>query len=123
MAIVLFFSVINLYWEIAYQERFYLLIGGIIILYLVWDGLKNFQTLESGEEKFLKWLSYTIIPLIGLGLIANVLGRFSLSKILIISGPIGYMHAISLYFFVNVLMEAIYLVIENSKKESDSLLP
>lgn len=120
LIIILFFSIINLYWEIAYQERFYLLIGGLITIYLVWDGLKNFQTDESGEERFLKWLSLAIIPLIGLGLIANILGRFSLSKILIISGSIGYMHAISLYFFVNVLMEAIYLVIENSKKESDS---
>lgn len=118
--IIIFFSIINLYWEIAYQERFYLLVGGILTLYLIWDGLSNFQTDTAGEEKFLKWLSYVVIPLIAVGLLANVLGRFSLSKILIISGAIGYMHAISLYFFVNVLMEAIYLVIENSKKESDS---
>lgn len=119
-AIALFFSIINLYWEIAFQERFYLLIGGAVTLYLVWDGLANFKTVETGEERFIKWLSYGVMPLLSFGLLANILGRFSLSKILIISGSIGYMHAISLYFFVNVLMEAIYLFIENSKKESDS---
>lgn len=119
VAIFLFFSISNLYWEIAYQERVYIQIGNVISLILLWRIPRNFKSDDVKEVNFLlKLRSLTMLFLI-LGILANILGRFSLAKILSVAGVVGFVYAISLYLFIKVIMEIIYVIVEN-KKDADA---
>jgi small-conductance mechanosensitive channel len=115
-----FFSISNLFREIVYQERFYLLIGSLFPLYVSGISSRKFKTEDKKEETFLTKISLFMFVLLSIGFFANIFGRFSLAKIVSVAGVTGFMQAISLYFFVNVIMEGIYLLIEYSKKETDT---
>lgn len=117
---LLFFSLINLFREVVYQERMYLLLGILFPLYVSGISSKRFKTTDEKEESFLTRISLFMFILLTIGLLANIFGRFSLAKIVSVAGVTGFMQAISLYFFVNVIMEGIYLLLENSKKETDT---
>lgn len=114
-----FFTISNLYWEIAYQERMYFQIGNIIFISILWNLPKNFNSEDPKEIDFLNKLRFPIIILLSLGVIANIFGRYSLAKIFSVAGAVGFIHAITLYLFTKVIMEIIYVILEN-KKESDS---
>lgn len=116
----LFFSISNLFREIVYQERFYLLLGSLFPLYVSGISSRKFKTDDKKEETFLTKISLFMFVLLSIGFFANIFGRFSLAKIVSVAGVTGFMQAISLYFFVNVIMEGIYLLIEYSKKETDT---
>lgn len=118
VAVFLFFSISNLYWEIAYQERMYFQIGNLIALYILWQIPKRFKSDTKGEIKFLMKLRTVTMVFIGTGVLANVLARYSLAKIISVAGVVGFVHAITLYFFIKVIMEIIYISVE-SKKEAD----
>ncbi|MFN3997811.1 mechanosensitive ion channel family protein [Algoriphagus sp.] len=119
VVIFIFFTISNLYWEIAYQERLYFEIGGLIFISILWNLPKNFTSEDPKEIDFLKKLRFVTLILLTLGLIANIFGRYSLAKILSVSGAVGFIHAITLYLFTKAVMEIIYVALEN-KKESDS---
>jgi potassium-dependent mechanosensitive channel len=119
VAIFIFFTISNLYWEIAYQERVYFQIGNIIIMCILWRIPKNFNTEDAKELSFLKTLRILIMILLALGILANLLGRYSLAKILSVAASVGFVHAITMYLFIKVIMEIIYVLLED-KKESDS---
>jgi potassium efflux system protein len=119
VVIFIFFTISNLYWEIAYQERMYFEIGSIIFMSILWNIPKNFTSEDPKEIDFLKKLRFVTIILLALGVLANMFGRYSLAKILSVAGTVGFIHAITLYLFTKVIMEIIYVILEN-KKESDS---
>jgi potassium-dependent mechanosensitive channel len=119
VVIFIFFTISNLYWEIAYQERLYFEIGSLIFISILWNLPKNFTSEDPKEIDFLKKLRLLTLILLTLGIIANIFGRYSLAKILSVAGSVGFIHAITLYLFTKVIMEIIYIALEN-KKESDS---
>ncbi|WP_051287097.1 mechanosensitive ion channel family protein [Algoriphagus mannitolivorans] len=118
--VFVFFTLSNLYWEIAYQERMYFLIGSLLVIYLLAWAKEKFNSDNSSEAKLLISLRVFTIVLLGISVLANLLGRFSLAKILSVAGVSAFAHAITLYFFVKILTEIIYLLIESHKK-SDSI--
>jgi potassium-dependent mechanosensitive channel len=118
--LLLFFSISNLFREVVYQERLYLLLGILYPLYISARGSKRFESIDEKEEKYLTKISLFLFILLSVGFLANLFGRLSLAKIITVAGVTGFMHAISLYFFVNVIMEGIYLILEYSKKETDT---
>lgn len=117
--IFLFFSLSNLYWEIAYQERLYFQIGNLITLYILWQIPKKLKSYEKTEIKFLHKIRFVTMVFLVLGFLSNGLGRFSLGKILSVSGVVAFVYAVTLYFFVKVIMEIIYVIVEN-RKDVDS---
>ncbi|GAA0878786.1 hypothetical protein GCM10009119_17540 [Algoriphagus jejuensis] len=119
VGVFLFFSISNLYWEIAYQERIYFQIGNILSLILLWQIPKSFQSGENKEVSFLNRLRVLTMVFLVSGIIANIFGRFSLAKILSVAGVVGFVYAIVLYFFIKVIMEIIYVVVEN-KRDADA---
>lgn len=119
VVIFLFFTISNLYWEIAYQERMYFEIGSIIFISILWNMPKNFKSEDEKEVIFLKTLRMVTMILLSLGILANIFGRFSLAKMLSVAGTVGFVHAITLYLFTKVVMEIIYVILEN-KKDSES---
>lgn len=119
VVIFLFFTISNLYWEIAYQERMYFEIGSVIFISILWNIPKNFTSEDQKEIDFLKMLRMLTMILLALGILANIFGRFSLAKMLSVAGTVGFVHAVTLYLFTKVVMEIIYVILEN-KKDSDS---
>ncbi len=118
---LLFFSLSNLFREVVYQERIYLLLGILFPLYVSGINSRRFKKTAEKEATFLTRISLFMFIFLIIGLLANVFGRFSLAKIVSVAGVTGFMQAISLYFFVNVIMEGIYLLLEYSKKEKDTV--
>ncbi|OOG76211.1 hypothetical protein B0E43_08885 [Algoriphagus sp. A40] len=115
VVIFLFFSLSNLYWEIAYQERLYFQVGNLVTLFFLWQIPRKFKSDEESEVKFLGNLRLVTMVFLILGFISNGLGRFSLGKILSVSGVVGFVYAVTLYFFIKVVMEIIYVFVENKR--------
>ncbi|WP_143962357.1 mechanosensitive ion channel family protein [Litoribacter populi] len=120
LAIFLCYSLSNLYVEIAFKERWFLLLlnlAGISLAYLA------IRVLESQPEKYPKYINFFIYLYFGMQVIsffANILGRYSLSKMLGVASTNSLVQAITLYAFVTIILEAIYLQLElgkNNQKE------
>lgn len=107
----------NLYWEIAYNERWHLLVFGSIALLL---GIQFRKVIANHQEnklpKYLLTIANAYILFQAIGLAANILGRFSLGKMIGIAATLSLMHAISLLVFLVTIKEIIYLQIEVSRK-------
>lgn len=115
----LLMAISGLNWIVAYQERWYILLSSLAFIAM---GILVLKQVLSNKEKqftFLKYLAIFLIVIETFAFFSNLLGRFSLSKTYSVTGAILFYRGIGLFLFVNVFLEAIYLFIENSKKESD----
>jgi potassium-dependent mechanosensitive channel len=115
-SLFLFSIASNLYWEVAYQERWHLLFFNLFGIYIGWKILKLRQIEEENLPAYIKILGRIYILACLSSLIANTFGRFSLAKMIAITGTLSLMHAISLLIFVNLIKEIIYILIEVSRK-------
>ena len=111
----------NLYWEIAYQERWHLLVFNSFGIYL---GLRLMKLQKANDEidipSYIRIFARVYIGFCSISILANVLGRFSLSKMIGITATLSLMHAIALVVLVIIIKEFIYLQLEVSRKsESD----
>lgn len=109
----------GLHWKIAYQERWFILIGSILFIamgVLVW---RDLNSKESSGAKLLKYAAILMLLMETFALLANVFGRFNLAKLFAVTGAITFYRTVSLYLFVLVSLEAVYLLTEYSKKEND----
>jgi len=110
--VFLIYSLSNLLVEPAFRERWVLIalsIAGMLIAY------KAIQLLESNPKDFPKYISYFLYLYIGLqffSLVSNVFGRYGLAKMLGVASTTSLVQAITLYAFVTIILEAIYLQLE-----------
>ncbi|WP_209332164.1 mechanosensitive ion channel family protein [Lunatimonas salinarum] len=109
---LIIFGVSNLIVEEANQERWYLVTFSIIGLYAGWRSLSLIQRNPDQYPAYLKYLLYLYLALQVASVILHVLGRFSLAKMLGVSATMSVTQGISLYLFVTIIMEALYLQIE-----------
>lgn len=117
----LFSTASNLYWEIAYQERWHLLVFSVFGIFL---GLRLLKLQREKEEidipPYVRLFAKIYIAFCSVSILANILGRFSLSKMVGITATLSLMHAVALVVFVILIKELIYLQLEVSRKnESD----
>ncbi|MEP0712903.1 MAG: mechanosensitive ion channel domain-containing protein, partial [Algoriphagus sp.] len=109
----------SLNWKVIYQERWFILICSVIFSVMGILVLINTKKLNNKHHTFLKYLAFFLIGIESFAFLTNILGRFNLSKTYTITGAILFYRGIGLYLFVNVFLEAVYLFIEHSKKETD----
>lgn len=109
----------SLNWKLVYVERWYILVASLLFLAMGIVVLKHFNSSKIKYITFVKYLAIFLIAVEGFAFLANVMGRFNLSKTYSITGAILFYRGVGLFLFVNVFLEAIYLFIEHSKKESD----
>lgn len=115
-----FISVLsNLYWEVAYQERWHLIVFNFLGIFLGWKMIKLQEKKEEGLPSYIKTIVIIYIIFESVSFFTNIFGRFSLSKMIGIVGSISLLHAVSLIIFVIILKEIIYIQIEVSKKSGD----
>lgn len=122
---LIIFGVSNLLIEHSFQERFYLIGLSVIGITI---GLNAIFLVNKTPDQYPQYLGYLIYLYLGmqsLSVIFQVFGRFSLSKLLAVTSTLSTMQAISLYMFVLVIMEAIYLqseVAQSNQKEFTNYL-
>ncbi|MCH7410824.1 mechanosensitive ion channel [Belliella sp. DSM 111904] len=109
------YTVSNLYRDVNYAERWYLLVLSVVGIFLALRILK----FKRNNPEMLPYLITILVKLfIGLqsfSILANVFGRFNLSKLLGVAAALSFSQAIGLYLFVQIVMEIIYLQIEVRK--------
>ncbi|MEB2776979.1 mechanosensitive ion channel [Algoriphagus sp. D3-2-R+10] len=109
----------GLNWKVVYQERWYILISSLLFMYMGIILLRYANTKKLQDHMILRYLTIFLILIEAFAFCANVMGRFNLSKTYAVTGAILFYRGIGLFLFVNVFLEAIYLFIEHSKKETD----
>lgn len=115
-----FISVLsNLYWEVAYQERWHLIVFNILGIFLGWKMIKLQEKKEENLPTYIKTIVIIYMIFETVSFLTNIFGRFSLSKMIGIVGSISLLHAVSLIIFVIIIKEIIYIQIEVSKKNGD----
>ena len=119
------FGISNLLIEHSFRERFYLIGLSIIGITI---GLNAIYLINKKPDQYPHYLGYLIYLYLGMqsfSVIFLVFGRFSLAKLLAVTSTLSTMQAISLYIFVKVVMEAIYLqseVAQSNQKEFTNYL-
>ncbi|SNS36691.1 Mechanosensitive ion channel [Belliella buryatensis] len=121
MFVFIFFiyTVSNLYRDTNFSERWYLLFLSMIGIYLA---VKIVRFKENNPELLPNLIDKLVKLYIGLqvfSILANIFGRFSLSKLLGVAATLSFAQAIGLYLFVQIVMEVIYLQIEVRRKSEN----
>lgn len=121
MFVFIFFiyTVSNLYRDTNFSERWYLLFLSLIGIYLA---VKIVRFKENNPELLPNLIDKLVKLYIGLqvfSILANIFGRFSLSKLLGAAATLSFAQAIGLYLFVQIVMEVIYLQIEVRRKSEN----
>lgn len=122
---LIIFGVGNLLIEHSFQERFYLI--GLSAIGLVVGINASFLIKDKPDHypQYLIYLIYLYLGMQSLAIFFQVFGRFSLAKLLAVTSTLSTMQAISLYMFVLVIMEALYLqseVAQSNQKEFTNYL-
>jgi small-conductance mechanosensitive channel len=125
LPLYLFLSYIRLNWETVYTLRWLVLLSNLFAValgvYIWWKA--KLERFVEGDDKLhiiLRFLAGFMIVACGLAFVANLFGMYRLSKVYGTTGVVGFYRGISLYFFVQVAMEAIYLLLEASKPKNEN---
>ncbi|EKB51144.1 mechanosensitive ion channel domain-containing protein [Cecembia lonarensis] len=102
----------NLYWEVAYQERWHLLAFNLLGIYLGWKLIYLEKEKEEALPQYIPLVAKIYIAFCFIAILANVLGRFSLGKMIGITATLSLMHAVPLIIFIAIIKELIYLRVE-----------
>ncbi|WP_229239740.1 mechanosensitive ion channel family protein [Echinicola soli] len=118
LVIFVIYSISNLYIETAYEERWVLLFLSFVCIGLAYSIISEIKDSGLNHTRYVILLIQLFMIIQGLSAVANVLGRYSLAKILGVAATTSLMQAVGLYVFVLVILEAIYLQIEMGKKST-----
>ncbi|MFC0263773.1 mechanosensitive ion channel family protein [Fontibacter flavus] len=111
----------NLYYEVAYQERWHLLVFSLFGIYM---GKRLINLQKEGEDNLPKYIlpvAKIYIAFCSVSILANIIGRFSFAKMIGITGTLSLMQGIPLLIFVAIIKEVIYLMIEVSRKQESGI--
>ncbi|MGY6744562.1 MAG: mechanosensitive ion channel domain-containing protein [Cecembia sp.] len=102
----------NLYWEVAYQERWHLLVINLLGIYLGWKLIYLEKEKEEALPPYIPLVAKIYIAFCFVAILANAFGRFSLGKMIGITATLSLMHAVPLIIFIAIIKELIYLRVE-----------
>jgi small-conductance mechanosensitive channel len=118
MFVLFFFNMLSkLYWDVAYQERWHLIAFNLIGIFVALRFQKLVKVKEENIPSYFAPIVSIFVVFQIASILANVVGRFSLSKMVGITGTLSMMHAVSLVIFVIIIKELIYIQVEVSRKD------
>ncbi|HET8828040.1 MAG TPA: mechanosensitive ion channel domain-containing protein [Pelobium sp.] len=113
---VLVFSLSNLYLKVYATERLIFFLVSILLMIFSWYAFKKHKATLTDRHKFTKhYLAYIYFSLLAIGIIANVFGRYTLSKTTSITALFTLVEGVCLVLFVQIITEGIYLQMEVGK--------
>lgn len=114
----LFYGAINLMVTTAKAERWIFL---LVTILSIWYGVEVRRTIKSSETK-IKGIAEFIVRLFiilqAISIVANLSGRYSLAKTCSITASFGLTQAFVIFYFIEILLEALYLQLESHGFES-----
>ncbi|MGI4751325.1 MAG: mechanosensitive ion channel family protein [Janthinobacterium lividum] len=114
------YDISNLFIKVCYADRITIFLMSITCLIMGFAFLKSLKksglVLPSGY--FLLLRVFMAMQLASL--LLNIAGRFSIAKILGVTALSGLWQAVSLFVFVRILMEAIFLHLEGNKSNEEA---
>jgi potassium efflux system protein len=119
--ITLILSVSNLFVEVSSVDRVVVLILTILV---TWISYNFIETINSTNEPFIPHSRVALWLLIVLQVTSvclNIAGRFSLAKIIGVTALYNFWLAIGLYYFVQILVQSLFLQLEANKIDKDSI--
>lgn len=115
--ITVVYSLSNLFIEVSNVDRVVvLLLAAVSII----AGIRYLKVIKNQPDDFLPYshvILQVFVLLQVLSLVFNVFGRFSLAKIIGVTGVYNLWLALGLYFLVQVIMESLFLQLEANKKK------
>ncbi len=115
---VLLYATSNLFFEVYAAERsLFFLVSSLLLLFSWWIFKKKKTTISEAGKLTKYYLVYIYFALLIVGMVANVFGRYSLSKTTTIAATFTLVEAVCLVFFVQIITEGIYLQMELGKIE------
>jgi len=115
LGLFIIYSLSNLLVEQAFRERWILLILSFVSMFIAYKAIKLLEKDPDNYPKFISYFIYLYISLQFFSIITNIFGRYGLSKMLGVASTTSLVQAITLYAFVTIILEAIYLQVEVGK--------
>lgn len=115
--ITVIYAISNLFVEVSDTDRIITLLIAAVNIVVCWRFLTNLRR-DNDRPPYSILVIKTYMLLQLLSFIANVMGRFTLAKIIGVTVTFNLGQGISLYLFVQILMQSLFLQIEASKGES-----
>jgi potassium efflux system protein len=113
--IAVLYSITNLFVESSNTDRYLVLVLSLVTILV---SLRFLSIVKLDKYKFLPYTALILRILIVLqsaSFICNVMGRFSLAKIIGVTGVYNVWLALGVYLFVQVLTESLFLQLEANK--------
>lgn len=116
--ITIIYCLSNLFIQVTNVDRVAILILGMASAYI---SIKFIRVVSKAPEEFLPYTGIVLkffVLLQAVSFICNVFGRFSLAKIIGVTAVHNLWLALAMYYMVQVIMEALFLQLEASKKSN-----
>jgi len=115
--ITIVYSLSNLFIIVSNVDRVIILLLALVTIAV---SIRFLRIVKKSPDEFLPYTNLILRVFISLQIISvlcNVFGRFSLAKIVGITGVYNLWLALGLYFMVQILMEALFLQLEANKRK------
>ncbi|MVN21905.1 mechanosensitive ion channel domain-containing protein [Mucilaginibacter arboris] len=119
VGLTIFYDISNLFIKVCYTDRIAIFLLSIICLVGCISFLKSLKKTDLVlPARYFLFLRIFMAMQVA-SLLLNLAGRFSIAKLLGVTALSGLWQAISLYVFVRVIMEAIFLHLEGDKSSDN----
>ena len=112
--LTIFYAIANLFTQVSFTDRVLMLLLSALsagVGYWFLGYLKD----PKDYPKYIRLFIKTFIVCHGIAFLLNLIGRFSLSKIIAIATDFNLCLALGFYLFIQVLMESMFLQLEANK--------
>ncbi|ULQ53797.1 mechanosensitive ion channel family protein [Flavihumibacter fluvii] len=116
VALFFLFGFDNIIIRITAVERWSVLLLTGFAVYLGWKLIREVRKEPGRYPVFQNEVIWLFIVANGTAFLLNIFGRFTLAKVICNSAVIGLAHALSFFLLVEILIEALYLVLEGNDK-------
>ncbi len=113
--LVCFYDVSNLFIKVSYADRITIFILSISCLFIGFAFLKSLKKSGLVLPSAYYLLLRVFMAMQVISLLLNIAGRFSIAKMLGVTAISGLWETVSLFVFVRIVMEAIFLQLESGK--------
>ena len=120
IGLTIIYNISNLFIKVSYADRIAIFLMSVICLILAVSIIKSLKEskLVLPAAYFLLLRVFMVMQIISL--LLNVAGRFSIAKMMAVTALSGLWQVVSLFVFVKVLMEAIFLQLEGGKLKEET---
>ncbi|RYE35991.1 MAG: mechanosensitive ion channel [Sphingobacteriaceae bacterium] len=120
IGLTIFYNISNLFIKVCYTDRVVILLLSLVCLLLAVAFIRSLKNskLVLPSAYFLVLRVFMIMQTASL--LLNIAGRFSIAKMMAVTALFGLWQAVSLFVFVKILMETIFLQLESGKLKEET---